>query len=247
MVNHVRTHLLNMAPATGQPPPGEEFVPVTYEPLNLPQTLREARNSLFGVGADRVGVNINLARLLAYLHTSELAADVTLADPRITYNPIQPAGVITPGATFDTYTGDDPIGWQGSPTFTTTSRGYGRWVVTTDGVGGYDVAPQAGTEYSGTVTTTTAGDVVPLSDSRLSLVVPENAEGVWAVTLVIPPVYNFSRAVDFGVADQIFSPDRSAAETRWKAVWGGINPAPLRACALALALAERISELRTEA
>lgn len=98
MVNHVRTLLLNLRPAT-TPGFGEEFVPDDYQPVVLTPLLTSARDALFGPTPSRAAMNLNLARLLAYLHTSPWRDDVLVADARITYDPSQPSADADPSAT----------------------------------------------------------------------------------------------------------------------------------------------------
>lgn len=90
MTNHVRTLLLNLRAVVATPPAGEEYVPPDYRPATLPPVLAAGRAALFGPSPSRAGINLNLARLLAYLHTSPLRDDVFLADTRITYDPYAP-------------------------------------------------------------------------------------------------------------------------------------------------------------
>lgn len=92
MVNEVRTYLLNLR-ADPTPQPGEEFVPASYVPLTLPAGLRPARVALFGRNPTRQELNLQLARLLAFLHASPLATSVTASDDRITYSLTRPGGV----------------------------------------------------------------------------------------------------------------------------------------------------------
>lgn len=96
MVNEVRTILLNLRPAAAPPPAGEEYVPADYRPAVLPPALAAARAALFGAAPTRAGLNLLVGRLLAYLHSSPLAADVTAGDARITYDPARPAAGCDP-------------------------------------------------------------------------------------------------------------------------------------------------------
>ncbi len=168
MTNHVRTLLANVAAApSGTTIPGEEYAPSTFVPARLPAALLRAREALFGAGADRVGINLNLARLLAFLHASRFTDDVVAADARVTYDPARPVDVFgLLGATVTTVSGAAPKGWRGARTFQTPGRAYGYWDVITDGVGGSN---------QGDVTGLTAGDAVPLPGSDLLLVVPTAA------------------------------------------------------------------------
>lgn len=91
MVNHVRTLLLNL-PQAG----GEVYVPGTYVPPLLPQTLRTARTALFGSPTTRAQLAARVDRLLTYAHASTLAPDITAVDTRLTYDPTRPAAATDP-------------------------------------------------------------------------------------------------------------------------------------------------------
>lgn len=99
MVNHVRTLLLNLRRAAAPYPAGEVYVPSDYIPAELPRKLLDVREALFGENPSRAGLNLLLARLLAYLHTSTLAADILAEDSRITYDPTNPSLDADPEAT----------------------------------------------------------------------------------------------------------------------------------------------------
>lgn len=243
MTNAVRTWLLNES-AAASPVPGEEYVPADYRPAALPPAIAAARRSLFGFGADRAGMNLTLARVLVFLHASRFARDVTARDARITYDPRKPADVWDAvGASVATIDGPPAAAWHGSPSFRSAGRAYGDWHVVTDGAGGYTATTAGGAVKSGAVVTGTTGDVVPLPGSDLSLVVPEDAAGVWRATLLVPPAHDWASAASAS-GDGVFNPQASVAEAGWFVAWSDPNePAPLRAGALALALSERIREL----
>jgi len=99
MVNHVRTLLLNSPSASPPYAAGEEYVPMDFVPAVLPQYLQDVRSTLFGENADRASLNLQLARLLSCLHASPLMDDLTADDPRISYNPTEPAYDADPEAT----------------------------------------------------------------------------------------------------------------------------------------------------
>lgn len=94
MVNHFRTLLLNLPP-TPTPGPGEEYVPSTFQPVTLPQPLQDVRSLLITSSTVRSDLNAQVARILAYLHTSPLRAFATYFDNRITYDPTLPADAVT--------------------------------------------------------------------------------------------------------------------------------------------------------
>ncbi len=98
IVNHVRTLLLNLH-ATAVPTAGEQYVSASYLPVVLPTALQAARDALFGVNASRAAINLNLGRLLAFVHTSPLSDDVLASDSRLSYNPASPGANSDPKAT----------------------------------------------------------------------------------------------------------------------------------------------------
>jgi hypothetical protein len=179
---------------------------------------------------------------MALLHRGPFAADVTAADARVSYDPRRPAGpvfaALGPAA-------DNPVaGWQGEASFPAAGRAYGRWGVETDGGGGAVVTPAGGGAVTTTVTPTAVGDAVALPGSRLSVVVPAGAAGVWVVTLLTPPPHRLAASVAaLTTTTGLFKPGASAAEARWAAAWADDNPPLVRAQAAALALAARTAEL----
>lgn len=243
MVNHFRTALLNMRPAT-TPGPGEEYVPDDYQPVRLTPSLTAARAALFGAGADRTGINLTLASILTFLHGSRLGPSLTSVDARITYDPRKPADVWADiGADTETTEGPDPVGWSGSAAFRQPGRGFGRWEVSTDGAGAYSVVPEGGQAIPGDVTAGDLGDAIPLAGTSLSLIVPTDAEGRWRVTLTLPPTHRWASAASVDVLG-VFTPSVSDEETDWFAAWSDpYVPAPLKAGALALAASARIHEI----
>ena len=244
MVNHVRTLLLNMRSAQ-YIGPGEEYVPPDYVPINLPQTYAKARLALFGQNTDRVGINLILARILNYVNTTAFTADITRNDTRISYDPENITNVWAEiGPSYTTITGSDPVAWDGDASFLQPGRAHGLWRVVNDGAGNYTLTVNDGAVYTGTTTTITLGEKIPLVGSRLSVVVPAATPGTWDVELLIPPDYSFAQAAYHEPGEGLFDSAASEAESNWYAAWSDVtNPAPLRAAALALALAERLHEL----
>lgn len=242
MVNHFRTTLLDLAPAVSVGP-GEEYVPPDYKPASAGRNLTDARSALFGPGVDRAGYNLTAARIIAYLATSQFAADTVRDDARLTYDRFRPLDVWQSlGAAFTTTAGDDPVGWSGVAAFRSAGRAYGEWDAVTDGAGGYTVTPQGGQVTSGSVATSDLGDVVPLPGSTLGLVVATGSAGRWRVTLLTPPAHSWSSAAATE-ATGVFNPQASEDEAAWFAAWSDpFAPAPLRAAVLALAVAARTSE-----
>lgn len=244
MVNQVRTLLLNARPWVGTDLPyGEEYVPDEYLVRRLTPPLIAARAALFGSNPDRAGLNLTLARILAVLHTSPFVSDVTADDARITYDPARPVdvfGSLGPAV----LEGTEPVSWAGSARFVDSGRAYGRWTVTTDGAGNYEVTPYGtGVLSTGTVTASDVGDAVPLPGSYLNAVVPTDASGSWSVALLTPPTHSFVTATGLTDTVPLFRPSGGTREAAWYAAWNGRGPSWHRAAALALALAARTNEL----
>lgn len=248
MVNHLRTLLLNGDP--GADAPGEAYVPPAFRPVTLPARLTAARAALFGPGADRAGVNANLARLLAFVHGSPLAPDVTLYDPRLAYDPARPGeawGAAGPGAA--TVSGGDVLGWAGAAGFALPGRAYGSWAVAAEAGGRVTAVPDgAGSRYVSNAPA--AGPVagswqVPLPGSRLAVLVPAAADGAWRVTLYVPPAHRFTAAATAPDPDAVFRPSAGGREAAWFEAWTVGPTAAERAAGFALALAARTEAVRT--
>lgn len=244
MTNHTRTLLLNLAAEPVGITPGEEFVPSDFRPVELPAELQRASAALFGANADRAGRNIQLARILGYLHTSPLAEYVTAADDRLTYRPNNITAVFDRmGTTVTNVSGSPAVGWDGAPAFPVSGRAFGSWSVTTDGSGDYTVTSIGDVPRSGTTVPHDIGDAVPLPGSRLSLVVEADAAGSWVAELLVPPAHNFAYAAQIGDGSSVFRPSRSAAEAAWYLVWNHSPVAAMRAAAFAMALAARTDDV----
>src|SRR5437879_2329940 len=88
MTNHVRTLLLNTAgPAPGDQYPGSEYIPASFQPINLTYDLASLRNVLFEPNADSALLNLRLAQIMTCIHATELNQYSQNLDPRITYYP----------------------------------------------------------------------------------------------------------------------------------------------------------------
>lgn len=88
MVNHVRTLLMNRGrEGHGLDQPGEEFVYDKFKPRVLTPGLLTAHRILFGGQPDRLFVMFRMRQLMQLIHSSPLANDVLVKDPRITYLP----------------------------------------------------------------------------------------------------------------------------------------------------------------
>lgn len=243
MTNHVRCHLLNDRPWSGPTRPvGEEYIPADYVVRRLPPNLAVARELLFGHGADRVGRNLTLARLMAFVHASPLFEDVLTSDSRITYDPNRPSRAFD--SVGPSVTGPDIVGWVGTAAFDETGRGYGSWTVVADGAGNYTVTEPDGSDpVEGAVTVIDSGDLIPLTGSLLNLVVPTGASDTWEAAVVARPTHTFAALSELADASSLFRPSGTEAEQRWYRIWIGGGPPALRAAAAALALAARTEAL----
>jgi len=99
MINHVRTLLSNRSYSDRKDPdfPGEIFTPEEARQRMLFDVVRNVWWAFFG-DPDRLALNYRLAEAVAVLHGSDLAPDVTLADPRLTYD--GGSGAVFPPTTF---------------------------------------------------------------------------------------------------------------------------------------------------
>jgi len=86
MVNHFRTLLLNREPSIASFPAYylEEYEPVDFRPLSLPNDLLTVRRALFGENSDRLYENFRAAQYIALLAGSSLSEYLTTFDPRVT-------------------------------------------------------------------------------------------------------------------------------------------------------------------
>lgn len=87
MINHVRTLLMNVAPADfSSAYVFEEIIAPDYTVRTLPSYLVDLRRIIFGETPDRTMLNYRTRQLLCLLANSELQQFVTDLDPRITYD-----------------------------------------------------------------------------------------------------------------------------------------------------------------
>ena len=87
MINHARTLLLNRD-GSKRPTPaffGEEYVPSTFGPVDLPAGLLTARTALLGGNPDDAGLNYMLWQYCRILHSTEFEDYVYNLDTRVTY------------------------------------------------------------------------------------------------------------------------------------------------------------------
>ena len=87
MINHVRTILLNVEREIDPNFPGEEYIPSTFKPIELPTKFKKLHNIIFGGAPDRYMLNYRAQQLMAVLHSTELRENVLDFDKRITYWP----------------------------------------------------------------------------------------------------------------------------------------------------------------
>lgn len=115
MLNHVLT-LLKNAPA-GPAGPGDsgELCDPGFRPVELPPELKAVWTALFGSDPDRLGLDLRAWQLLALLHSTELSEDARLADPRISYLPLDPPAGLAPWVAVTTAAGAAALHVEGSP------------------------------------------------------------------------------------------------------------------------------------
>jgi hypothetical protein len=86
MLNHARTLLVNAA-LSGVYDVGDEIVPASFTPVELPTSLATVRSVIFGAAPDRLMLNYRAAQLLPILHAGPTAGHLRDLDPRVTYLP----------------------------------------------------------------------------------------------------------------------------------------------------------------
>lgn len=90
MINHVRTLLLNRGrDGHSVQEAGEEYIQEGFIPRQLTAPLRLIRNTLFGGVPDRLFMNYRMRQIMQLMHATELANDISVEDPRITYLPFK--------------------------------------------------------------------------------------------------------------------------------------------------------------
>lgn len=66
--------------------PGDEAIPPSFRPVNLPTYLQQVRSYLFGRNPDQAMLNYRARQLLTAIEATELRQFITDLDPRLTYN-----------------------------------------------------------------------------------------------------------------------------------------------------------------
>jgi hypothetical protein len=90
MINYVRTLLLNHGrDGHSVQEAGEEYIQEGFIPRQLTAPLRLIRNTLFGSVPDRLFMNYRMRQIMQLMHATELANDISVEDPRITYLPFK--------------------------------------------------------------------------------------------------------------------------------------------------------------
>lgn len=181
MINHLRTLLLN-ASGTQSPSfsyPGQEYIPLTYQPFTATADLEAIRLLLFGPNADLASKNYKMRQIMALLHSTELETYVLALDPRVTYWPPHDSYLFRAfdfGAVAEQTAGTScPISFQGDPNqYTALGAIYQHWsVVLTDSTHAL-VTRQIDPITSQSVTlvfTSGLSNVIPLAGSDLSVVI----------------------------------------------------------------------------
>jgi len=85
MINHARTLLLNRRTADMEGHPGYEYIPTTYEPIELPTAVGRVRAALFGDNPDPVYMHYRVRQCMQLLSAAGYNWRVEQLDPRIIY------------------------------------------------------------------------------------------------------------------------------------------------------------------
>lgn len=90
MINHGRNLLLNVSPRRfGASDVGYEYMPPTFTPFRLTDSLAVIHRVLFGEKPDNKFLNLRAKELLGYVHETEFASYLYKLDKRVTYWPQQ--------------------------------------------------------------------------------------------------------------------------------------------------------------
>lgn len=250
VINHVRSLLVDLKPG-GAAWPGEEHVPAEYAPRPLSAELKSVRRILFGEDPDRLMVNYRAAQLLACVHAGRLAPYAYASDPRVTYEPGGWAGLFEPANFAPVVIGPDRLyPPDGNPRATVSGTPQApdasgkcryRFLVFHTPENGKFVRSRHSPTFA--EETHLDGPLIPLPGAGLTLRVPR-AEGddSWDVRVDLRPRRQPADLVAaaekmgagswqalFGRAGEPFATFRNA--------WQDGRETPLRAAALALALA----------
>lgn len=68
---------------------GEEYTPIEFAKRELTGVTKLAHQIIFGQNPDRLFLNFRARQLMQLLHAGELAQDVLVTDPRVTYLPFK--------------------------------------------------------------------------------------------------------------------------------------------------------------
>jgi hypothetical protein len=91
VINHFRTHLLNVARnGNSLLTAGEEYISPDYQPRKANELIQYMHAVLFGNNPDREYLNLRGRQLIELVHASELADLILIYDTRLTYLPWKP-------------------------------------------------------------------------------------------------------------------------------------------------------------
>ncbi len=206
MINHCRTLLLNqlysMKPSIGYP--GEEYVPNSFSPVLLHNSLQVIWSVLFGSNPDRAFLNYRLAQYLNLLHNSDLAPYTTCFDPRITYQPSS-LGAFNTLLTTPTITKLNNIVqnlyiYNSEPIRTETERLYSQWLITVLSSSTVQIDRQTQPLSSTVLNYTSSGGLSnPLSlvgTNNLSFSFQNTANGAWQISLLEEPTIGLAQVLN---------------------------------------------------
>lgn len=264
MINHLRTLLLNEDGRIEADPtkPGEEYVPASYRPVELPQNLKNIHNHLFAPSTDRTYKNLRLQQYLTILHNSDLSDYVTALDARVTYIPWKASlfNQALPIATVTQLAGTGKnfyLAQTSTPQYST--RLYYEWEVrvlsaTQVQITQFDAAKNQVSSTEATYSITDGlSSKINLPGTDLYFQFDNDLSARWLITSVGRPartlvdvLTDLNALLQSNASDQLFGNSSIKAEPykSCRNVWFDSDRDTFRLCAVALALGYRINELR---
>lgn len=257
MINHVRTLLLNRGrDGHSVQEPGEEYIEENYIPRQLSGPLRLIRSTLFGGMPDRLFMNYRMRQIMQLIHATELASDLVVDDPRITYLPFKEDFFNSVfKATITHVTGPvwrfDVAGEHTSNMSSGIARQ--RWDVVVLSGGEVSITKRLGVIE--TKTHYVVNDsAVPLHGSNLKIYLHNAPEGTsLRITSVSRPAFDVATVLtgtssvleQYGF-DEIFPARAAEPVATWRRIWNDHPDAAMRFAAMLLAIAQRTAQLPQE-
>jgi len=241
--------------------PGEEYIPPTFRPINLPQWMQTLRSVLFTGTPDRAMYNYRTKELLLPLHATELVSYLAYLDPRFTY---------IPGSQIKTTLATSPLAVQiaGPPrtiyfggnlnNLVAHGRIWKEWLV--DVVNGTDISiyylnDTAGTYQTVIVNYTVSNgisSIVNLPGSNINFRFESGIGSKWQISALHRPVISLSEvSVQLGVVlgdnvlnQQLFGPTTKEPYKTFKNLWNMHPFLHYRLGGVILAMIYRTEEMR---